>query len=144
RVLVIDARRAWVVEQHVYDQSGKTLLASAVAETHRYYPVEQVSLPELVSIRLPTANIALKINLGAVQINQLSVDRAQLFSMPSFTAYKQSAPAPAAVGTPLPGQGASRPLLNSVMPAAYSPYPNTGYPVTPASAPAGIPSTPVV
>lgn len=143
RVLVIDARRAWVVEQHVYDQSGKTLLASAVAETHRYYPVEQISLPELLSIRLPTANIAFKINMGAAQINQLSVDRAQLFSMPTFTGYQQYDLGGAAVGTPLPGQAASRPLLDGVMPASYPAYPNTGYPVTPASVPAGIPSAPV-
>jgi hypothetical protein len=32
RVTVIDARRAWVLEQHIYDQAGTTLLASAVAE----------------------------------------------------------------------------------------------------------------
>ena len=38
RVTVIDARRAWVIEQDIYDQAGKTLLASARAESHRYYP----------------------------------------------------------------------------------------------------------
>ncbi len=144
RVVVIDARRAWVVEQHVYDQSGKTLLASAVAETHRYYPIEQVSLPELVSIRLPTANIAFKINMGAAQINQLSVDRTQLFTMPTFTGYQQFNLGGAPAGTPLPGQAASRPLLDAVMPASYPAYPNTGYPVTPASGPVSVPSTPVV
>ena len=37
RVTVIDARRAWVIEQDVYDQSGTTLLASARADSHRYY-----------------------------------------------------------------------------------------------------------
>ncbi len=144
RVVVIDARRAWVVEQHVYDPSGKTLLASAVAETHRYYPVEQVSLPELLSIRLPTANIAFKINMGTAQINQLAVDRTQLFTMPTPPGVQQFDLGGAAVGTPLPGQAASRPLLDGVIPASYPAYPGTSYPVTPASAPAGLPSTQVV
>jgi hypothetical protein len=141
RVIVIDARRAWVVEQHVYDQAGKTLLASAVAEMHRYYPVEQVSLPELVSIRIPTANMSLKINLGVMQINQVANDRTQMFTMPTFAGYQQFNLGGAAMGTPLPGQGASRPLLDGVVPASYPMYPGTGYPVTPASTP-GTPTNP--
>ena len=144
RVTVIDARRAWVVEQHVYDQSGQTLLASAVAESHRYYPVEQVSLPELVSIRLPTANMALKINLGTVQINQLTADRTQLWTMPSLDGFPPYDLGGAATGTPLPGRTTSRPLMNGIIPASDPVYPSTPYPVTPASlpsSPASLPST---
>src|SRR3954464_962767 len=77
RVIVIDARRAWVIEQDVYDQSGTTLLASARADSHRYYEREQVSLPDRVTMQLPTANLRLTINLGAVQINQLAADHVQ-------------------------------------------------------------------
>jgi hypothetical protein len=141
RVTVIDARRALVIEQHVYDQSGRTLLASAVAESHRYYPLEQISLPQLVSIRLPAANIALKINLGTVQFNQLSVDRAQLWSMPSFDGAPQYDLGGAALGTPLPNQGAIASPLSGVVPGSYSAYPQTPYPVTPASATSPLPAT---
>lgn len=140
RVMVIDARRAWVLEQHIYDPTGRNLLASAVAESHRYYPLEQVSLPDVVSIRLPPANMALRISLGAVQINQLSADPAQLWSMPKFDGYQQFDLGGAALGTPLPGQGpATPPLSANIVPAAYPNYP-TAYPVTPGtqqSAPAG-------
>ncbi len=135
RVTTIDPRRAWVIGQYVYDPSGKTLLASAVAESHRYYPVEQVSLPELVSIRLPTANLCFKINLGTVQINQLSADRTQLWTMPTFDGYQQYNLGGAPAGTPLPGQVSSRPLLNGIVPASYPAYPSTSYPVTPAAVP---------
>jgi hypothetical protein len=140
RVVVIDARRAWVVEQHVYDPAGKTLLASAVAESHRYYPIEQVSLPEVVVIKLPTAKMALKINLGAMQISQVANDRTQLFVMPTLPG-QQFNLGGAATGTPLPGQGASRPLIDGVVPASYPMYPGTSYPVTPASLP-GTPTNP--
>jgi hypothetical protein len=135
RVTAIDPRRAWVVGQYVYDQSGRTLLASAVAESHRYYPIEQVSLPQVISIRLPPANMALKINLGTVQINQLSPDRAQLWSMPTLDGYPQYDLGGAVPGTLLPGQAASHPLINGVVPASYPGYPTTPYPVTPASLP---------
>jgi hypothetical protein len=130
RVMVIDARRAWVLEQHVYDEAGTTLLASAVAEAHRYYPVEQVSLPERVAIRLPTANIAMKINLGVVQINQLSGDRGQLWTLPTFEGYPQYDLGGAVPGTPLPGAPAAQATPNGIVPASYPSYPTTPYPVT--------------
>jgi outer membrane lipoprotein-sorting protein len=132
RVLVIDARRAWVLEQHVYDQAGTTLIASTVAETHRYYEREQASLPERVAIRLPSAGIAMKINLGVMQLNQLAGDRAQLWALPTFEGYPQYDLGGAAPGTPFPGAPAAQALPQSqqVVPAAFSTYPTTGYPAT--------------
>ena len=137
RVLLIDGRRGLVSGQYVYDQGGKTLLASAVAESQRYDPVQQVSTPQVVSIRLPTANIALKINLGNVQINQLSADPAQLWAMPTFDGAPQYNLGGPAAGTPLPGRGAIHPLNTGIVPVSY---PATSYPVTPAA----VPSSPSV
>ena len=140
RVTVVDARRAWVIEQDIYDQSGTTLLASARAESHRYYPAEQVSLPDRVTIQLPTANLRLTINLGPVQINQLATDRAQLFTLPTFDGYRPVDLGGAVPGTPLPGQTTTPPPSRAIIPAAYpATYPTTPYPVAPAYAPA--PST---
>lgn len=124
-VTVIDARRAWVVEQYIYDPTGTTLLASAVAESHRYYPVEQVSLPERVLIRLPASNIALKIDLGNVVINRLPGDPRQLWAMPTFEGYPQYDLGGATPGTPLPGRPVARQNFTSqqapggVVPASY-------------------------
>jgi hypothetical protein len=137
KVTVIDSRRAWVLEQDIYDQSGATLLASARAETHRYYPVEQVSLPERISIHLPTANLRMTISLGAVQINQLTADRQQLFTLPTFDGYPQYDLGGAVPGTPLPGQSPPRALSTGILPTSYpGAYPTTPYPVTPAFSPA--------
>jgi hypothetical protein len=140
RVTTIDARRAIVVGQYVYDQSGKTLLASAVAETHQYLPEQQISLPQTVAIQLPPANMALKINLGMVQVNQLSASPAQLWTMPTFDGAPQYDLGGAAVGAPLPGHVSSQPLLNGVLPTSYPVTPSTGYAVTPASLPSAPPT----
>lgn len=132
RVTVIDARTACVREQYVYDQSGTTLLASAVTDSLRYYPVEQVSLPERVSIRLPASNIALKIDLGNVAVNQLPGDPQQLWAMPTFQGYPQYDLGGATPGTPLPGRPVARQNFTSqqapsVVPTSYA-APTTPYP----------------
>jgi hypothetical protein len=156
RVTVIDASRAWVVEQHVYDPSGQTLIASAVAESHRYYPAEQVSLPQKISLRLPTAGLAMKIDLGNVQINQLAGDPAQLWTMPTFAGYPQYDLGGAVPNTPLPGRPFNQPPspMPPPMPTTYpAPYPTSAAPAAlPAgapinslgSAPSSYPSTPAV
>ena len=131
RVTVIDARRAWVVEQHVYDPSGRTLLASTVAETHQYYPAEQVSLPQRISLRLPTAGTALKIDMGTVQINQLLGDPAQLWAMPAFDGYQKYDLGGAVPNTQLPGRPTAQyspPPSSPVIPAAYQPQAASAYP----------------
>jgi hypothetical protein len=142
RVLLIDARRAWVVEQHIYDQAGTTLLASARADSHRYYPEQQVSLPDRISLELPTANMKLAINLGQMQINQLQGDGGQLWTLPTIEGHPQydlggALPGTPLPGTPLPGQAPppqtpTQPLSKSIIPSAYAGYPTTPYPVMPA------------
>jgi hypothetical protein len=119
RVTVIDARRGWVVEQHVYDQAGTTLLASAIAESHRYYEPQQISLPQRVSIQLPPTGLKFKIDLGNVQINQLAGDRQQLWTLPTFEGYPQYDLGGAAPGTPLPGGTTMRQQASGVLPAGY-------------------------
>lgn len=126
RVTVIEARRAYVVEQHIYDQSGTQLIASAIAESHRYFPLEQVSLPETVAIRLPGAGINMKINLANVQINRLAGDPQQLWALPTFDGYPQYDLGGAVPGTPVPGMPNAAPA-GGVVPAGYS-YPTTAYP----------------
>ncbi len=133
RVTVVDARRAWVVEQHIYDPSGTTLLASAVAESFRYYPAQQVSLPERVAIKLPTANLSLKIDLGTVQINQLVGNPQQLWAMPTFEGYAQYDLSGAVPGTPLPGVPSTGSYAPTPAPPAtsYVPAPAAALPTAP-------------
>lgn len=86
KITVFDERYAWVLEQHVYDASNQ-LLASALASDFYYDPAQQVSLPRNVEINLPTANIHFTMNTPQHQINQLSADPAQLWSMPQPSGY---------------------------------------------------------
>jgi hypothetical protein len=82
RRAVVDARRAWVLEQHVYDSNG-TLVASAVARSHRYYPEIGVSLPQELEIRIPASDLSLAIDVGTVELNKL-VDSPQLWTLPAI------------------------------------------------------------
>jgi hypothetical protein len=102
RVLVVDAAHGWVREQHVYDTSGQQLIASAVAQSHRYHDAQQVSLPEKVTIRLPTAQIAFTLELGQVQLNQPMAATAQTWTMPAFEGYSQIDLGSAPATMPLP------------------------------------------
>lgn len=93
---VVDARRAWVLEQHIYDSAG-ALLASARALTHRYYPAMGVSLPQEIDLRLPAMQLALTIDVGTVVINQVAANEA-LWSIPALNGYPQID-----LGSALPG-----------------------------------------
>ncbi|MBN1851787.1 MAG: hypothetical protein JW829_03655, partial [Pirellulales bacterium] len=115
KVTVIDATRAWVLEQHVYAPTG-TLLASVIARSHRYYPADQVSLPQRVEIHLPPAQLDLSMDVGTVLINQISGDPNQLWGLPQFDAPTIS----------LDTMGGSSP---QPMPGTTNPVPpDSGYP----------------
>jgi len=98
---VIDIRRAWVLQQHVYD--GSRLLASSKARSHRYYPELGVSLPQAIDVHLPAIQLSLSIDVGSVRINTVSGNPA-LWRLPAYSGSSQidlgSAPpgAAAAIG----------------------------------------------
>ena len=97
RNTVIDAKTALVREQHIYDGKG-TLLASAVARSHQYYPTVGASLPQEIDIRLPLAQMALTIDVGTVQLNQAAANPA-LWQLPVIGGYRQIDLGTAPVGT---------------------------------------------
>ncbi len=51
RVLLLDPKYGWVVQQHLYDANGQLLL-SATASEHRYYRDKNVSMPHHLEIQL--------------------------------------------------------------------------------------------
>jgi hypothetical protein len=79
---VVDARKALILEQHLYDGSGK-LLASAVAKSHHYYEQSGVALPQVVEINVPPAELAMTIDVGTVELNRL-VDNPQMWALPTI------------------------------------------------------------
>ncbi len=84
RVLLVDAKYGWMVEQHFYDANGQLLL-SARASEHRYYPENAVTMPHHIEIRLspgqPT-HLAFDLDVGRYIFNRLAGDPNELWAMP--------------------------------------------------------------
>ncbi len=108
---VIDARRAWVLEQHLYDAHG-TLVASTRASDHRYHPAVGVSLPQKIALRVPAAQLALSINVGTVQLNALP-DNPALWSLPVMNGTPQIDLGTAAPGNVPPERNILPPTTNA-------------------------------
>ena len=122
---VIDIRRAWVLEQHIYDGRG-SLLASSRARSHRYYPGAGVSLPQTIDINLPAAQMALSIDVGTVQMNSVPANPA-LWSLPAISGYPQidlGAAPPGAVSAI--GRPGSKDWTTLASPAVLGIGPDTG------------------
>ncbi len=83
KITIIDSSQGWVLEQHLFD-ARQQLLASSVASGHRRDPLSGLIMPTAVSINCPPSKLAMRMELGNVEINRLSGDRASLWSMPSY------------------------------------------------------------
>ena len=84
RVLLLDAKYGWMVEQHYYDANGQLLL-SARASQHRYYPDDAVTMPHHVEVRLlpgqPT-QLAFDVDVSRFVFNRLSGEPSELWTPP--------------------------------------------------------------
>ena len=125
---VVDARRAWVLEQHVYDAAG-TLVASSVAKSHFYDQKAGVSFPQEVEIQIPASQLSLTIDVGTVAINTLG-ESPQLWTLPTINGAPQ-------VDLGTAPTSASAPRMGDQLTQAdwYGPGPAVGSP--PMIAPAG-------
>ena len=89
KLTVIDDQKAWVLEQHIYDQQGQ-LVASAIASDHRYDGLNGVSLPHRVQIQFPNADseFSFVLEVDNYVINHLTFDPASLWTMPQPKGYE--------------------------------------------------------
>lgn len=83
KITILDGSQGWILEQHIFD-AKRQLVASSVASQHRRDPLSGLVMPKVVSINCPSAQLAMRIDLGNVEINRLSGDPAALWSMPSY------------------------------------------------------------
>jgi hypothetical protein len=115
KITIVDSSQGWVLEQHLFDARHQ-LLARSVADGHRQDPLSGLIMPTTVNLDLPPSKLSLRIDLGNVEINRLSGDRASLWSMPSYPGAAPvnladpnfrlpGAPAPVAVPSPGPPPG---------------------------------------
>ena len=144
---VIDARRAWVLEQHIYDATG-TLVASTRVKSHRYHESMGVSLPQEIELRIPAAQLSLSINVGDVQLNNLANNPA-LWSLPVLSSYPQIDLGTASPGTvPRVGSAGSRDWNTLASPSIVGLTPQTLRQSPPNSAnlghPQALPTSPSV
>ncbi len=82
KVTIVD-HHGLVLGQHFYD-SQKNLLLSVNAQAHRRDPLSGLTMPKKVMIECPQTQFRMTVDLGNVEINTLSQDRGQLWSMPSY------------------------------------------------------------
>jgi len=85
KVIVLDAARGWILEQHVYDAAGRRI-ASSLVGGYRRDPLTNLAMPTSVQIECPGTQPAfsMRLNLGKVQINRLPVNALELWTMPSY------------------------------------------------------------
>lgn len=86
RVLVIDGRYGWILEQHLHDATGRAV-ASSRTNGHRYYAAAAVSLPHRIEIEMPDAQLSLTIEVSEYAINTLYGSPEQLWAMPRFEGF---------------------------------------------------------
>ena len=113
RVTLIDPKGGWIVEQHIYDEQGQ-LLASAFASRHQRDSASGAVLPLLIEIRMPPAQLTLRLDVRSYEINRLYGDPAKLFALPQLDGHQyvdladprlQLTPATAPVPAPTPAIG---------------------------------------
>jgi hypothetical protein len=83
KTTIIDGSQGWILEQHLFD-ARRRLLASSIASGHRRDPLTNLVMPTVIEINCPPAKLALRIDLGNVEINRLSGNLSALWSMPSY------------------------------------------------------------
>ena len=84
KITILDGSQGWVLEQHQYD-AHRRLVARSIASGHRQDPLTGLVMPTVVQIDSPAAQLSLRIDLGNVEINRLSGDRASLWTMPTIS-----------------------------------------------------------
>ena len=83
KVTIIDSVSAWVMEQQVFDAQGR-LRGRSVAEGYHRDPRTGLYVPTAVWVECPDARFSMRLDLGAVQVNQLQGNPAELWTIPSY------------------------------------------------------------
>jgi hypothetical protein len=89
RVVLIDGKYGWVLEQHLYDANGQLLL-SAQASKFRFYPMDGVSLPHHIEVQVTPgqpSQMAFEVDVNGYLINRLYGEPTELWSLPNIEGY---------------------------------------------------------
>ncbi len=83
KIAILDGSQGWILEQHLFD-AQRHPVGSSVASGHRRDPLSGLVMPTVVQINCPASQLAMRIDLGNVEINRLTDDRAALWTVPSI------------------------------------------------------------
>jgi hypothetical protein len=82
KTTVIDESRAWVLEQHLYDERQQ-LIASALTSDHRRDAATDVTLPREIEIKWPASQLTMKIRVNQWQVNSAAIGPS-LWTLPEY------------------------------------------------------------
>jgi hypothetical protein len=82
KITVVDAHRALVLAQHLYDAQNR-LIATAVTSNHIRDGLSGVNLPRQIDLQLPTTQLQMRIDVVDWQINALGPEKAELWTRPA-------------------------------------------------------------
>ncbi len=87
RLLEIDESRALIVQQQIYDSSGR-LLAVADLSNFNHDALQGVTLPRSIQIKLPPAGLAFNFEVDSYTLNQPVADPELRWAMPQLDGHQ--------------------------------------------------------
>jgi hypothetical protein len=82
KITVVDAHRALVLAQHLYDAQNR-LIATAVTSNHIRDGRTGVILPRQIDLQLPTTQLQLRIDVVDWQVNTLGPEQTDIWALPN-------------------------------------------------------------
>jgi hypothetical protein len=85
KITVVDAARALVLEQHLYDASGQRI-ASSVTSNHIHDGLSGANMPRQIDLQLPSSQMKLQIHVVDWKLNALTPEQAGMWTKPDYSA----------------------------------------------------------
>ena len=85
RLTVVDAARALVLEQHLYDANGQRI-ASSVTSNHIHDGLSGANMPRQIDLQLPSTRMKMRIDVVDWKLNALTPEEAGMWTKPDYTA----------------------------------------------------------
>jgi hypothetical protein len=82
KVTILDGSQGWILEQHMVDARGQTLVSSRCSQ-YRIDPLTNLAMPTVVQINCPSQKFSMQIDLGKPRIN-VPLGNAELWSLPNY------------------------------------------------------------
>jgi hypothetical protein len=86
KITIVDAARALVLEQHLYDARGQRM-ASAITRDHIRDGLVGVNMPRRIELHLPASNLQMQIDVTGWRLNSLGPEQQALWVKPENPAY---------------------------------------------------------